>query len=208
MTASNPTVLHETADDEDTGPDSAPADTDTRTGEQPVTAGRLATVRAHLGARWRSVAVVVLLVVSLSLAVLLYLTQYRPDQLTGPPARDAAVDAASTGTEALLSYAPDTLDEDLATARSLMTGEFLDYYGRFTADVVAPAVREKGITATAQVLRAGVIEIHPRSAKVLVFLNQETISGERPDPSRTASSVIVSLTDVDGDWLISSFDPI
>ncbi|OSC34265.1 hypothetical protein B8W67_07875 [Mycolicibacillus koreensis] len=165
-------------------------------------------MRAFLGARWRSAAVVTLLVVALSLAAVLYLTQYRPEQRTGASARDAAVAAASTATEALLSYAPDTLDEDLATARSLMTGEFLDYYGKFTSDVVAPAVREKGITATAHVVRAGVMQMDPGAAKVLVFLNQETVSAERPDPSRTASSVIVSLTDVDGDWLISSFDPI
>lgn len=52
------------------------------------------------------------------------------------------------------------------------------------------------------------MEIRPDSAKVLVFLNQETSSKERPDPSLTASSVVVSLTKVDGNWLISAFDPV
>jgi len=41
-----------------------------------------------------------------------------------------------------------------------------------------------------------------------VFVNQTTTSRERPDASQSASSVMVSLTKVDGRWLISAFDPI
>lgn len=160
------------------------------------------------GARWRVIVVAGLLVSSAVLVTVLYLTQYRLDRQTDDAAVDEVVAAASTGTVALLSYGPGTLDADLAAARSKMTGDFLTYYGKFTSDVVAAAVQEKGITATARVARAGMMEIHPDSAKVLVFLNQETSSKERPDPSLTASSVAVSLTKVDGNWLISAFDPV
>ncbi|ORX15701.1 hypothetical protein AWC31_23155 [Mycolicibacterium wolinskyi] len=159
-------------------------------------------------ARWRVVVVVALLVASASLATVLYLTQYRVDRQVGVAHVQQVIDAASTGTVALLSYAPETLDQDLATARESMTGDFLTYYGKFTSDVVAPAVRDKGIKATAQIVRVAMMEMHPDSAKVLVFLNQETVSRDRPDPALTASSVVVSLTKVDGSWLISAFDPV
>jgi Mce-associated membrane protein len=164
-------------------------------------------IRASL-AHWRAVVVVGLLISSAALVTVLYLTQYRIDRQTDTKAVDEVVAAASTGTVALLSYTPDTLEADLASARSNMTGEFLTYYGKFTSDVVAPAVQQKGITATARVARAGMMEIHPDSAKVLIFLNQETVSKERPEPSLTASSVVVGLTKVGGSWLISAFDPV
>jgi Mce-associated membrane protein len=69
-------------------------------------------------------------------------------------------------------------------------------------------VRDKGVRATAQVVRAALVEIRPDLAKVLLFLNQETSSRDRPEPAPTASSVIVSMTKVDGKWLISVFDPV
>lgn len=170
--------------------------------------GRVTRAGRELVARWRVLVVAGLLVLSAVLAAVLYFTQYRIDRQTDAASVEAVVDAASTGTIALLSYAPETLDEDLATARSTMTGDFLTYYGKFSSDVVAPAVQDKGITASVQIVRAGMMEIHPASAKVLVFLNQETVSKDRPDPSLTASSVVVSLTKVDGNWLISAFDPV
>lgn len=170
--------------------------------------GRAGRALRALALRWRIVVVVVLLVSSAASAAALYFTQYRVAHETGAVAVKGVVEAASTGTVALLSYAPETLDKDLATARALMVGDFLTYYGKFTSDVVAPAVRDKGIRASAQVVRAAMMEIHPESAKVLIFLNQETVSKERPDPALTASSVVVSLTKLDGKWLISAFDPV
>ena len=41
-----------------------------------------------------------------------------------------------------------------------------------------------------------------------MFINQTTTSKENPDGAFAASSVKVGLTKVDGNWLISSFDPV
>ncbi|MEC9323294.1 MAG: hypothetical protein VYB90_05625 [Actinomycetota bacterium] len=152
--------------------------------------------------------VLVVLVGSAAVLTTVYLTQYQVMRQTGAAVEQAAVAAASSGTVALLSYAPDTIDADLATAKSQMTGEFLTYYGKFTTDVVAPAVRDRGVKASARAVDAAVMEIRPTEAKVLVFLDQETVSRDRPEPAYTASSVIVSLAKVDGEWLISAFDPV
>jgi Mce-associated membrane protein len=43
---------------------------------------------------------------------------------------------------------------------------------------------------------------------VLVFVNQVTTSKDRPDPALATSSVVVKLTNTDGRWLISEFNPV
>ncbi len=182
-------------------PDAKTADSARATDVRP---GRLRRVVS----RWRLITVGVLLVASAGVAAGLYFTQYRPDRQTDDPAPKAVIAAASEGTVSLLSYAPDSLDRDLAAAKSHLTGDFLTYYSKFTEQIVAPAAKQKTVKTTASVVRAAVSDLHPDSAKVVVFLNQTTTSQDRPDPTHTASSVVVSLTKVNGTWLISAFDPV
>jgi len=154
------------------------------------------------------VVLVLALLAAGGLAAWLYFSQYRPDQATDQAAAQSAIDAARDGAVAMLSYKPDTLDHDFAAARSHLTGDFLNYYDTFTKQVVSPAAKDKAVTTTAQVVGAAATEVHPKSAVVLIFVNQVTTSKERPDPSAAASSVLVSLTKVQGAWLINKFDPI
>jgi Mce-associated membrane protein len=148
------------------------------------------------------------LLASAGLAGWLYFTQYRPDQQTDNAVAQSVVNAARDGTVALLSYKPETLDQDFAAAKSHLSGDFLNYYNDFTKQVVTPAAKNKGVTTTAQVVGAAAAELHPDSATVLVFVNQVTTSKERPDPSMASSTVKVSLTKVNGQWLITKFDPV
>lgn len=161
-----------------------------------------------LPARWRLILTVLIAAASVGLAVVLYVTQYRTDVQTDGAAASAAVRAASEGTVALLSYQPDSVDTDLTAAKTHLTGEFLTYYGKFSDEILLPAARERAVRSEAAVVRAAEAEIHPDTAKVLVYVNQTTTSRERPDASQTASSVMVSLTKVGERWLISAFDPI
>jgi Mce-associated membrane protein len=142
------------------------------------------------------------------LAAWLYWFQYRPDDQTDAAVSQSVVNAARDGTVALLSYKPDTLNQDFAAAKSHLSGDFLNYYDQFTKQIVTPAAKEKAVTTTAQVVGAAPSELHPNSAVVLVFVNQVTTSKERPDPAMASSSVLVSLTKVHGAWLITKFDPV
>jgi Mce-associated membrane protein len=142
------------------------------------------------------------------LAGWLYFTKYRHDQQTDDAVAQSAVNAARDGTVAILSYKPDTLNQDFAAARSHLTGDFLNYYDKFTKEVVTPAAQTKGVTTTAQVAGAAVAQLSPDKAVVLVFINQATTSKERPDPAMASSSANVSLDKVHGAWLISKFDPL
>jgi len=149
-----------------------------------------------------------LFVVAGALTAWLYVTQYRPDQQTDAAASKSVIDAARDGIVALLSYKPETLNQDISAAKSHLTGDFLNFYDQFTRDVVTPAAKEKKLTTSAQVVGAAVSELHPNSAVVLLFVNQATVSQDRPDPAMAASTVMVSLAKVHGTWLITKFEPV
>ncbi|OBF04050.1 hypothetical protein A5730_19675 [Mycobacterium sp. ACS4054] len=162
---------------------------------------------------WRKVKVVpavliLLLLISGGAATWLYFNQYRPDKQTDAGVANAVIGAASDGTVALLSYSPDTLDKDFAAAKSHLSGDFLSYYNQFTDQIVAPAAKQKSLKTSARVIGAAVSELRPDSAVVLVLVDQSTTSKDNPDPAMASSSVLVSLARVNGQWLITKFDPV
>ncbi len=154
------------------------------------------------------VVLIVLLLLSGGAATWLYFNQYRPDKQTDAGVASAVANAASDGTVALLSYSPESLDKDFAAAKSHLSGDFLSYYNQFTEQIVAPAAKQKSLKTNARVLGAAVQELHPNSAVVLVLVDQSTTSKDNPDPAMASSSVLVSLTRVNGAWLITKFDPV
>jgi Mce-associated membrane protein len=193
--------IDKTAADEADQADEAQQDDDTTLGLGDKVARRRRVKVAPL-------VLVLLLLLSGALATWLYVVQYRPDEQTDTAAAQTAINAARDGTVALLSYKPDTLNQDFAAAKSHLTGDFLNYYDQFTKEIVTPAAKEKALTTTAQVVGAAATDLQPNSAVVLLFVNQATTSKERPDPAMASSSVLVSLTKVHGTWLITKFQPV
>lgn len=123
-------------------------------------------------------------------------------------ARQAAIDAASNGTVKILSYSPDTLEQDFAAAKACLTGDFLNSYDQFTRQIIEPAARTKRVTAKAKVVQAGVESLAQDSASILVFTNQTTTSTGKSDSDQTSSAMRVGMTKVKGRWLINRFDPV
>ncbi len=124
-----------------------------------------------------------------------------------PVARAESVQAATEGTIALLSYRPDTVQQDLEAARGRLTGTFLNAYTQLTHEVVIPGAKQKQISAVATVPGAASISASANHAVVLLFVNQTIIVGQDA-PTSTASNVRVTLDKIDGRWLISQFDPV
>ena len=185
----------------------ADTDTDTDTAS-PVVASRPGGLRNRaLGNRALAVAGALLLA-SLVAAGSVYWFLYRPDRLTDEAAQEQVLEAARVGTEAVLSYSSASLDENLATAKSHLTGNFLEHYSQFTDTVVRPAVTQKGVKTEASVARAAISQIRPGKAEVLVFVNQVTTSKARPAPALATSSVMMTLVKSRGSWLISEFNPV
>jgi Mce-associated membrane protein len=200
-------------DDADTAVDESESQTDDT--EMPAAAetrrsGMAAVSRLTAGGleHWRSILVAVLVIAALAVAAGVYFLQYRPDRQLDDAAARRAIQAASDGAAAALSYSTNSMDRDFANAKSHLTGEFLKYYDTFTKQIVTPAVQQKHITQTAAVIRAAVSELHPDSAVVLVFLNETTASVDKPQPLITPTSVRITLTKVSGTWLISKLDPL
>lgn len=198
---------------------SSPAGTETtpsdETGSPPASPGRVRTDGPATGkrwirrcvAKWRSIVATVLVVTAMGIAAGLYFVVYQPDQRVSEAEAQRAIRAASDGSVAVLSYAPDHLDRDFARAKSYLTGNFLAYYTKFT-EQIAVLAQQKQVTETARVIRAAVSELRPDAAVVLVFIDQTATSKEKPEPQTTANSARVTLTKVKGSWLISKLDPL
>jgi Mce-associated membrane protein len=208
------TSVEETAEIEETAgvEHAAGVDPTEDTDDDGAAPGRLkrfmATLKKRSSGRILPALLALLVVVSLGLLGGRLYFWYLPDRDTDAATAKAAISAASDGTVAVLSYSPDTLDRDFSSAKSHLTGDFLTYYKQFTQQIVAPAAKQKSVKTTAVVLRAALSEFHPNSAVVLLFVNQSTQSKDRPEPTLTSSSVVVTLTKADGKWLISSFNPV
>lgn len=153
-------------------------------------------------------AMAAVVLISVGAAGAVYWTVYRPDRLTDTAAQEQVLDVARAGAEALLSYSPETVDDNVADAKSRLTGDFLQRYSEFADTVVVPAAKERGVKTEANVARAAVSQMRPDSAQVLAFVNQVTTSKERPTPALATSSVMMTLVREDGRWLIAEFNPI
>jgi Mce-associated membrane protein len=164
-------------------------------------------VASRLLAHWGSILLTASVVAAVALTACLFVLQYRPDRQLDDAAAQRAIRAASDGAVAALSYSSENMDRDFARARSHLTGDFLAYYDKFTKAIVIPTVQEKHLAQTAAVVRAAVSELGPDSAVVLVFLNETTTGKDKPQPLITPSSVRITLTKVNGSWLISKLDP-
>ncbi|MGZ4583883.1 MAG: hypothetical protein ACXVYI_05935 [Mycobacterium sp.] len=157
---------------------------------------------------WRALVLATLVALAVGVAASVYFLNHRPDQQTDQAAQQAAEDAATEGAVAVLSYSPESLDQDIAKAKSHLTGEFLSYYTNFTQQVMASAARDQQITTTANVVQAAVEDMKPDSAVVLVFVNKYSASKAQPAPVPSPATVKVTLRKVDSSWLISEFEPL
>ena len=156
-------------------------------------------------AQLRARAVPIIAVVLVAVGVWLYgdASSRRDAQAAGTEAVQAARDSLA----AMLSYRADTVEQELDAARKRLTGRFLDDYTQLTKTVVIPDAKQRGITAAAKVSAAAVVSATPDSAVVLAYIDQTTTVGKE-SATTTASTPRVNLDKVDGQWLISGFQPI
>lgn len=130
-----------------------------------------------------------------------------------PPAADSAAarqaisDATKDHVTKLLSYTPEHIDEQLAKAADLTTGEFHDSYTKLTREKVIPAAKAGQITAVTTVPGVAVQALTDTTATTIAFVNQTTTAGSE-SPTTANSAVRVGWQKVNGEWLISEFQPL
>jgi len=174
----------------------------------PVEPGRTARWIRAGRARWRVILIVGLTAAAVGLAAGVYYLQYRPDQQIDATVAATAKEAAEDGTVAVLSYSPQNLTDDIAKAKSHLTGDFLNYYTHFTDQIFAAAAQRQQVSTTASVERAAVSDLHPDSAVVLLFVDKESSSKDNPAPVTKPTTVRATLKKVNGSWLIAQFEPL
>ena len=98
-----------------------------------------------------------------SLAGLLYF-QYRPDQQTNEAAAQSVIAAAKDGTVAVYTYSANTIDRDIASAQSHLTGDFLSQYKQYIQSPAPSEAKQNAVKTAATVAGAALVELHPGSA--------------------------------------------
>lgn len=112
--------------------------------------------------------------------------------------------AAADLTQRTLSYDHRTFDNDMEVARARMTPEFRDEYDA-TMEQVRANTEANEIVLQAVVVSSAIIRMTEDEATMLVFVNQATSAGseEARNEQLTRSSLVVTLVDDDGDWVMS-----
>ncbi|MCD2107917.1 hypothetical protein O4214_24160 [Rhodococcus erythropolis] len=132
---------------------------------------------------------------------------HRDDVALEQAQRDVAR-AAADAVELVLSYRPDSVHDDMTRAQEYLTGEFLDYYTKFGADVVVPSAIERGLSSSVDVAATSVVTASPDLATALVYIDQSTTEASSMTPTTSQSSLLVELERVDGRWLVSKLDTV
>ncbi len=198
MSEDNDSVADGTADVEDTGTDHETVDVEA--GDAPTEPGTRLSWSRLLVAALPALA----LLLALGVGYLKWLDGKERESVT---AAEQSVRVASESTIAILSYKPETVDQELKAAADRLTAGFRQQYTQLVNDVVAPGAKQQHITAVATVPAAASVLATGKQAVVLVFVDQTTTIGNDP-PTQSTSSVRVTLDKVDGRWLISQFDPV
>ncbi|WP_405581618.1 hypothetical protein [Streptomyces sp. NBC_01092] len=153
------------------------------------------------------------LLVSGLVAVAVLGWQYRDGRQT-ETARAEAVTAARKAAPIVLSYDYRHLDRDFTRARTHLTGDFRDEYGKTTKTVVGPTAKKyRGVVkatiaapASGGSPAASVVSASPDEVVVLLFVNQVTestqVSGSRIDLNR----VRMTMTRAGDGWKVSAVD--
>jgi Mce-associated membrane protein len=123
-------------------------------------------------------------------------------------ARTGALRAAEAGIVPLLSYTGSSIDADLAEAQRYLTGDFRDEYTTLVRRVVAPVAKRDGIVTRAEVAAASVVSAERDRVVTLLFVTQTTQSTAVKEQRLDGSRLRVTLSEVDGRWLISDLVPV
>ena len=115
--------------------------------------------------------------------------------------RDVAAEASTRA----YSYAWDTLAEDRADARELMTTEMQRRYDRTMAGVATSSRRERTVVS-AEVVETALVTASSSHARVLVFVNQRTEADGLREPRLDLDRVLVTLERAEGAWRVSELD--
>lgn len=154
---------------------------------------------------YQVLAVLVLLVLAASVAVVfLKLENNRLDAVD--QARRDALAAAQSHAEELLSYDYRTIEDHVDRAASDATGNFREEYVKTFESALIEQAKNQEAVVKARVRAASVVEAQPERAVVLLFVNQATTNKEADDTKVDQPRVRMTLDKVGDRWLVSEVE--
>ena len=119
--------------------------------------------------------------------------------------KDDVLEVAAEGATRVYSYSWETLADDKADARALLTGDMLRQYDRTMAGVATTSKRDRTVVS-ADVVGAALVTATASYARVLVFVNQSTDRDDLDEPLLDLDRVLVTLVRTRGAWKLSELD--
>jgi hypothetical protein len=119
--------------------------------------------------------------------------------------KDDVLEVAAEAAARVYSYGWETLADDKAAARELLTGDMLTQYDRTMAGVATSSRRDRTEVA-AEVAGTSLVTTTTSYARVLVFVNQRTTGDDLDEPTLDLDRVLVTLVRTGGDWKVSELD--
>lgn len=121
----------------------------------------------------------------------------------------AAITSAAQQIPQILSYGYKTIDTDIARAGNDLTGQFKSDYTKLLTDTVKPAAVSGKITTKATGVGTSVINATGKdTVSLLVFIDQQTTSGNGKTPQINGTRVQVVMKKVGRVWKISNLTPV
>jgi Mce-associated membrane protein len=120
----------------------------------------------------------------------------------------AALEVAIDSVGPILSYNAKTVEKDLAAAETLLTADFKTSFTELGANLVAPMAKRDHIDTRAKVAASALVSATSEKVVALVFINQTTTGKSLKEPRTTSSRLRITLSLVEGEWLVSDLQPI
>ena len=118
----------------------------------------------------------------------------------------AATSAARTAVESMLSYDYKTFDEHTKAVDALLTGSFRAEFDKGTTESVKPLAVQNQAVVQARAGEVGVMSASDNTVRVLAFVNQSTTSAKLDRPQVDQNRVILTMSKVEGRWLVSKVE--
>lgn len=119
--------------------------------------------------------------------------------------KEAVRERAAEGAAAAYGYSWETLADDKAAARALMTASMQQRYDRTMAGVATSSRRNRTVVS-AEVVDTALVTATSTHARVLVFVNQRTSGEDLAEPTLDLDRVLVTLRREGGEWRLSELD--
>lgn len=120
---------------------------------------------------------------------------------TNSAGETAAAAAESSATE-ILAYNHKRMDADQAAATEYMTEGFAEKYSETFTKVVEPAAAQTRAQVSAEVQGSAVVRAGEDTARILLFVDQTTVSTANDTPQSALNRVQFVMVKESGDWLV------